>query len=146
MLRGEDGDDTLTGIIEDPDTDRVDDLDEGRDFLNGGSGSDTILAGRDDVVTAGSGSDTVMLGDWIDADHQAEITEFSAGEDMLVVLYEDAAVPAPDLSLAPDDADPAAQRLLLEGVEIARIANAVGLTPAHVALMPQKDLPVIGRP
>ena len=65
---------------------------------------------------------------------------------MLVVLYDDAAGPAPDLSLAPDDADPAAQRLLLDGVGIAHVANAVGLTPAHVALMPQTDLPGIGRP
>ena len=63
-----------------------------------------------------------------------------------MVLYDDAAGPAPDLSLAPDDADPAAQRLLFAGIGIAHVANAVGLTPADVALMPQKDLPVIGRP
>ena len=145
-LFGGHGDDTLVGVVDDPDTDRIDDIDGGRDFLNGGGGDDTILAGRDDVVTTGSGADTVILGDWLDAEHQAEIVDFSAETDMLVVMYDDAAGPEPNITLAPDAEDPAAQHLLLDGVKVAHIANAAGLTPGHVALMPQKDLPSPGRP
>jgi Ca2+-binding RTX toxin-like protein len=143
-LFGGHGNDTVIGIVDDPGTALLDDIDNARDFLNGGGGDDVILAGRGDSVTTGSGADTVLLGDWLAAGHQAEILDFSASDDMLMVFYDETG-PEPDIALAPDPDNPADQRLLLDGVEIARIANAAGVTLAHVALVPQAELTTIAR-
>ena len=142
-LFGGHGNDTVIGIVDDPATDAIDDIDTGRDYLNGGGGDDAIIAGRGDIVTTGSGSDTVMLGDWLAADHQAEILDFSAANDMLMVFYDETDGAEPDITLEPDSEDPASQRLLLDGVEIAHIANASGLTLDHVALVPQAQMPAL---
>jgi len=143
-LFGGHGNDTVIGIVDDPATARIDDIDDGRDFLNGGGGDDVILAGRGDVVTTGSGADTVLLGDWLTADHQAEILDFSADDDMLMVFYDETG-PEPEITLEPDAENPADQRLLLDGLEIARIADAAGVTLAHVTLVPQSELAGIAR-
>ena len=110
-----------------------------RDYLNGGGGDDVILAGKGDVVTTGSGADSVLLGDWLTAAHQAEILDFSPADDMLMVFYDDT-VPEPEVTLEPDADHPEDLRLLLDGTEIARIADAAGLTLAHIALVPQSEL------
>jgi Ca2+-binding RTX toxin-like protein len=141
-LFGGHGSDTLSGVVDDPATGRVDDIDSGRDYLNGGGGGDAIIAGRGDIVTTGSGADTVMLGDWLDGDHQAEILDFSVAQDMLMVFYHEGG-PEPEITLEPDAANAADQRLLLDGVEVAHIANAAGLTLDHVALVPQAQMPVL---
>ncbi|WP_210878585.1 calcium-binding protein [Roseovarius autotrophicus] len=143
-LFGGHGNDTLIGIVDNPATARLDDLDDGRDFLNGGAGDDVILAGRSDIVTTGSGADRVVLGDWLDAAHQVEILDFSAEHDLLMVVY-DKTGPEPDIALAPDAEAASDMRLLLNGVEIARIANAEGLTLDHVALVSQSELLALAR-
>lgn len=157
MIGGRAGDDTFSDGVDDDEVRGG----SGADTLRGGAGADALQGGLDDDhLEGGMGADTLAGGhghdtltgivndpgtDRIDAGHQAEIVDFSAGDDMLVVPYDGAAGPAPDVSLAPDAEDPASQRLLLGGVEIAHIANAAGLTPALVALLPQTDLPGIGR-
>jgi Ca2+-binding RTX toxin-like protein len=133
------GDDTLSGVVDDPDTAARDDLDE-RDYLNGGSGDDVILAGQEDVVSTGAGADQVILGDWLTAGHQAEILDFSVAEDTLLVVYDDAAGEVPEIGLVSDPETPEAQHLVVNGVQLATIANAAGLTLDHVTLLPQSGL------
>ena len=142
-LFGGHGNDTVSGIVDDPATRGIDDIDTGRDYLNGGGGDDAIVAGRGDIVTSGSGSDTVMLGNWLDAEPQAQILDFSVGEDMLMVFYDAAEGAEPELALEPDPEDPASRRLLLDGAEIAYIADAAGMTLDHVALVPQTQMPAL---
>ncbi|MBC7133160.1 MAG: calcium-binding protein [Roseovarius sp.] len=143
-LFGGHGNDTVIGTVDDPASARFDDIDTGRDYLNGGGGDDVILAGSGDIVTTGTGADRVLLGDWISADRPAEILDFSIAEDMLVVFHDETG-PTPEIALEPDAENPADQRLLLDGVEIARIADAPGLTLGHVTLMPQSDLARVAR-
>jgi Ca2+-binding RTX toxin-like protein len=130
------GNDTLIGTMPDANGDDMD----GRDYLNGGSGDDVILAGTEDVVTTGSGADSVILGDWLGADHQAEILDFSPDEDSLVVIYDDTDGAEPEVTLEPDSENPDHQRLLVNGEPITLIANAHGLTLDHVSLLPQSGL------
>jgi len=61
---------------------------------------------------------------------------------MLMVLHDAPEGAEPEVALEPDADDPATQRLLLDGIEIARIANAGGLTLDHVALVAQGQAPV----
>jgi Ca2+-binding RTX toxin-like protein len=136
------GNDVIVGLVDDPATVIFDDLDSG-DFLNGGPGNDLILAGQGDLVDTGEGADTVMIGDWIAGGDGAEILDFHSEEDRLIVFYDAQSGTAPNLSLEPGTEDGTAQTLLLNGVAIATIASAPGLTLDHIALLPREALPVI---
>jgi len=133
------GNDALTGVVDDPQTARTDDIDAG-DFLNGGGGDDVIVIGQDDTVTGGTGADTFTLGHWIPQGHQAEILDFSLAEDALMVIYDDAADPDPVVTLEPDEAESDLQHLVLNGVRLAAISGAVGLTLDAIALIPESAL------
>ncbi|MEL6884781.1 MAG: hypothetical protein AAFP87_09755 [Pseudomonadota bacterium] len=63
------------------------------DTLNGGVGSDILIAGSNDVVTTGTGQDEVDLGEWITPGEPAVITDFKLGKDSLVFSYEGDAPP-----------------------------------------------------
>jgi hypothetical protein len=82
----------------------------------------------------------VSLGDWLTAGHQAEILDFSVAEDSLLVVYDDAVGEAPEIGLVSDPVTPEAQHLVVNGVQLATIANAAGLTLDHVTLLPQSGL------
>jgi Ca2+-binding RTX toxin-like protein len=139
-LFGSWGNDALTGVVDDPNTAQTDDIDAG-DFLNGGGGDDVIVIGQDDTVTGGTGADSFTLGHWITQDHQAEILDFSLAEDALMVIYDDSTDPDPEVTLEPDDADAELQHLVLNGVRIAAISGAAGLTLDAIALIPESALP-----
>jgi hypothetical protein len=128
------------GLHDDPATITLDDTDDS-DFLNGGGGGDLILAGQGDLVDSGPGDDTVMIGDWITEGQPVQIFDFHPEEDRLVVFYDSEVGDAPALRLEPDG--DAALALLLNGVQIATVGNAAGLTLDHIALLPREALPAI---
>jgi Ca2+-binding RTX toxin-like protein len=130
------GDDVVNGVTDDDTTEEADDID-GRDYLNGGGGDDLIIAGRDDIVTAGAGADSIVLGDWLSQDHQAEVLDFSAADDSLMVFFDDTQDADPEVSLEVDEENESNQHLVLNGVRIAMIANAGGLSLDHITLLPQ---------
>ena len=132
------GDDVVIGVADDDTTEETDDID-GRDYLNGGGGDDLIIAGRDDIVTAGAGEDSIMLGDWLSQDHQAEVLDFSAAEDSLMVFFDDSDGTDPEVSLEADEENGSNQHIVLNGVRIAMIANAGGLSLGHITLLPQSS-------
>ncbi|WP_245827470.1 calcium-binding protein [Roseovarius gaetbuli] len=131
------GDDVVNGVTDDDTTEEADDID-GRDYLNGG-GDDLIIAGRDDIVTAGAGEDSIVLGDWLSQDHQAEVLDFSAAEDSLMVFFDDSDGTDPEVSLEADEENGSNQHIVLNGVRIAMIANAGGLSLDHITLLPQSS-------
>jgi Ca2+-binding RTX toxin-like protein len=129
------GDDVITGIVDDPDTPGPDDID-GRDYLNGGGGNDLLIAGRGDVVTTGSGNDTIVFGDWLTAEDQAVVLDFSDAEDRLAVLYDDTDGQSPVVTFESDEDRDDYRHLVVNGVRIAVLVNAGDLTPADVMLVP----------
>lgn len=128
------GNDVIDGTTDDPATVADDDIDTG-DYLNGGGGDDLIIAGHDDIVTSGSGADTIAMSDWLTQEHQAEILDFSASEDNLMVIFDDTADPDPQVSLEQDEVDQDRQHLVFNGMRITSIANAEGLTLEHITLI-----------
>ncbi|WP_135506579.1 calcium-binding protein [Roseovarius aestuariivivens] len=109
------------------------------DYLNGGPGDDVLVAGGGDIVTGGAGADQVVLGDWLSQAHQAEVVDFSTEEDSLVVLFDDTEDPDPELSVEQDEEDTALHRVLLNGVAIAQVHSAGGLSLDHIALVPHQS-------
>lgn len=134
VLFGSYGNDVLSGVRLDTQAESLTDIDQS-DFLNGGSGNDTILAGNEDVVTSGEGDDTVVLGDWIAKGKPVDITDFDISEDSLVVVVEDDGFENAEITIEDDVTNPGTSSVMLNGVEIARVDSASGLTPADINLI-----------
>lgn len=92
LLNGGTGNDALNGWESDV---------QSADFLNGGNGDDTIFAGAGDDVSGGFGADTVVLDSA--AIGSAQIWDFEAGEDTLVLFYDDTEG-VPEINITQDNA------------------------------------------
>ena len=131
-LFGGEGDDMLNGL--DPEgTAPGGDV----DYLHGGAGDDQIVAGQGAIVTTGEGADMVTLGSWLDADHQAEVMDFSTLEDSLVILYDDTSGAEPDVAVEQDENDQTLHHVLVNGERIAAVHSMNGLGLEHITLLPQ---------
>ncbi|MGB3315448.1 MAG: calcium-binding protein, partial [Albidovulum sp.] len=116
----------------DPDTD-------GRDFLNGGEGDDTLIAGLDDWLEGGEGADVFQLSDWLgEDDGPAVIADYNPDEDRLVLLYDPVAHPDPEVTVEPDPALADAMQILIDGKVVAHVLGTSGLTPGDVELMAEQ--------
>jgi hypothetical protein len=85
-----------------------------RDYLNGGDGDDTIAVGSDDVVHGGTGADTMILGSWMTGE-SAELLDFDAAEDQIVIVYDDSGEGLPELDIRISSDDPDVTEILLDG-------------------------------
>ena len=103
----------------------IEDGEQNADFLNGGDGDDTILAGAGDQVSGGDGADTTILSD--DMSGHAQIWDFESGLDTLVVLYDgDEDIPEINISENPD----AAGRWIIHA-DGETVAHITGDVPTH---------------
>lgn len=107
--------------------------DDETDYLNGGDGDDQITAGAGDIVTGGDGDDTV----WLDGDAggPAEITDFTPGEDNLLIEYGPTAA-TPKIGIEPDTDETDVYHVTLDGEEVALVHSPGGLGMADIALVP----------
>lgn len=105
------------------------------DFLNGGDGDDTLTIGAGDYATGGAGADWFELSDVAVGDAIANIADYNADEDTLVVVFDPALHPDPHLSLlTPDNSDDVV--VLLDGVPLVMVHGAAGMTVADLLLTP----------
>ena len=132
VLLGGLGNDTLYGNLQaDPD-----DTTDGPDSLDGGEGNDDLHIGGGDIATGGTGADAFMLHDPLDSGTVAEITDFTPGEDVVSVVYEQTSPGAPDPVLTlTTNAENTASSLAMDGVVIATIFGGQDLTPDDIALI-----------
>ncbi|MGI9368327.1 MAG: calcium-binding protein [Ruegeria sp.] len=133
-LFGGDGNDTLD--------DRIEDVDNTSDFLNGGAGDDTIVAGSSDIVTSGSGADEIYLAE---ADVGVSVMDFQPGEDKLVVTWDDSGGVEPDISIEHDADNEDLTRILVDGREVAHLFGADGISVNDIQLVSQGGMTDIGR-
>jgi hypothetical protein len=75
------------------------------------------------------------LADWSDGGALARIADFSPGEDELVVVYDPATHPDPQLTLVslPGSSD---ATVMLDGLPVAELAGGAGLDAGLFRLMP----------
>lgn len=131
-LDGGDGNDTIWGADRDATEDDA-------NFLNGGSGDDLLMIGGGDHATGGAGADVFSLSDWIAEARPATIADFDAIQDEIVVVYDAAAHPDPQLTVQADP-DTGAATLMLDGLPLAVVLDGAGLEPAHVRLVSSVQL------
>ncbi len=136
MVFGGTGEDALFGGRG---NDVVSGADDGaeKDFVNGGDGDDTLIAGASDVVTGGDGADQILLGDWIAAG-TVELIDFDTAEDQLLLVY-DGDQGVPNLELEPDPDAPGETILRLDGEIAMRLTGAEGLTTDDIFLVEADD-------
>ena len=105
------------------------------DFLNGSGGDDTILAGQDDIVTAGAVDDTIMVGDWITEGHAAQIIDFNADEDSIVLVWDNAAGDEPTIDLAPHPTVADLTQILMNSKAVADVDTDSDIALTDIALI-----------
>lgn len=128
-LFGDAGDDVLHGGDEDGDDDLI------RDYLNGGTGSDTLHLGADDWGSGGDGADLFMLPP-NPAGPAPTIADFNPAEDSLVLRYDASSAPTPHVSVAPDPQNGANVVVFADGHAVAVVLDGAGLTADMVVLQP----------
>lgn len=105
--------------------------DEDVDFLNGGWGDDVLHLGAGDYGNGGQGADNFTLQDFGAGSPVVQITDFDPSEDQLVVMYDAALHPDPQLSVT---AGGGAIILMLDGVPVASLTNGATLDLESVQL------------
>jgi Ca2+-binding RTX toxin-like protein len=136
-LAGGTGTDTLDGGNGD---DRIwGDDDDDADFLNGGSGDDWLGVGAGDYAHGGTGADTFALTAWLDGGQIAQISDFAPDEDEIVVIYDAAVHPDPQLTLVSEPGSPDTT-VLLDGLPVAQVANGAGLDLSTLRLVAADQL------
>lgn len=105
------------------------------DFLNGGEGNDLLQIGAGDYATGGDGADWFELADMTAGDAIANIADYDANEDTLVVVFDPAMHPDPVLSLeTPEDSGDVI--VLLDGVPLAKVQGGAGMSLDDVLMTP----------
>ncbi|MCA0920548.1 hypothetical protein LCM32_09310 [Pseudooceanicola nanhaiensis] len=106
------------------------------DFLNGGAGADTIIAGSGDIVTAGQGFDSILIGDWMAGGEAAHILDFQPGTDHLLVVHDGDTPAEVTLRDLPEDD---LQQVLLDGSVVAVLSGSGSATLDDVVVMTQAE-------
>lgn len=123
-LDGGAGHDAIWGQTEDAD-------DPTLDFLNGGAGDDTLMLGAGDYGNGGDGADAFHLLDIGANDPPMQITDFNPQEDVLVVMYDAALHPDPQLTM---ETSATGTILLLDGVPLASLQSIADLDLGSITL------------
>lgn len=94
------------------------------DFVNGGEGDDALHLGAGDYGNGGAGADNFALQDFAPGSTPVQISDFDPAEDRLVVMYDAALHPDPQLTL---QSGGGVTVLLLDGVPLASLTNGAAL-------------------
>lgn len=136
VLNGGAGNDVLNGLVL-AQTAGLKDIDAS-DYLNGGGGEDTLIAGENDVVTSSDGADQILVGDWISQGGEAEITDYDAKEDSLMLVWDDMAASAsePDVTVEADPYDDEVMHVLMNGKSVAEVYGDPNLHISDITIIP----------
>ena len=121
------------------------DDDDDSDFLNGDGGDDSILVGSGDVVTGGEGADEIVLGDWLTSGEAAQIMDYTAEDDSILLVWDDSIETStePQITVSADPDTPDQTLVLLDGIVVAS-ANGGDLLPSDIALVPLSSATLLG--
>ena len=96
--------------------------DSALDYLNGGRGDDLLDIGGGDHATGGEDADTFALQEWLSEGKVATIADYDFLQDQIVVVYDPAAHPDPQLTLSSDE-ETENVTILLDGAPVAVVSG-----------------------
>ena len=131
-LLGSAGEDTLVGGAGNDALVGADD--EAADRLSGQAGNDSLTLGAGDTAFGGEDDDLFTLADFGPNTPPAVIADYSAENDHIVLLYDPEVHPEPVVSTEPVDGTDD-MSVMLDGVQIAIVQGAPGLTMADIQLL-----------
>lgn len=134
-LVGGEGTDALFGGTGDDHLSGIETRTQAGDFLNGGAGDDVLLTGSEDTVTAGDGSDSIVLGDWMASAEPAHLMDYDATEDRIVIVWDFAQNPDPQIMVDQDAEYPSQSRIRVDGVTLATVRGATTLSVQDIVLV-----------
>ena len=108
--------------------------DDEADVLAGEDGNDSLTLGAGDEATGGEGEDLFTLADFGPNTPPSVITDYSAADDHIVLMYDPEVHPDPVVSMEQVEGTDH-MSVLLDGVQIAIVQGAPGLTQADIQLM-----------
>lgn len=108
--------------------------DDDADLLYGGDGHDSLTLGPGDTATGGEGEDLFTLASFGPNTPPSMITDYSADSDHIVLMYDPEVHPEPVVSTEMIDGTED-MSVLLDGVQVAIIQGALGLTGADIQLL-----------
>jgi hypothetical protein len=119
--------------------------DDASDFLNGGGGDDSILVGAGDIVSAGDGADEIVLGDWLVSGDAAQIVDYTADDDSIVLIWDDSVANSdePEINVKNDPETDNQSLVLVNGAIVATV-NGNDLVTSDVALIPLSTATQVG--
>jgi hypothetical protein len=108
--------------------------DDEADALHGEDGNDSLTLGAGDAGTGGEGDDLFTLADFGPNTPPSVITDYSAEEDHIVLMYDPEVHPEPVVSMEQVEGTED-MSVMLDGVQIAIVQGALGLTEADIQLL-----------
>lgn len=141
VLSGGLGDDLISGFSSLGGATSAMGASDGVDQLLGGAGNDTLILGRGDVGTGGAGNDTFQMDTrWRDGSDAFRITDYTDGQDRLVVHYAqsynaDTSAPVTPTITVRLSADGQSSVILMNGTAIAIVEGVTDLTAADISLL-----------
>ncbi len=137
VRNGEELDDLVPGV---GDTFTPFDDSGSSDTLDGGNGDDLLIFGQNDIAAGGAGEDTFAILGQTDATGVAQITDYSATDDSIVVVDTQASA-NPQIVV---DASGADALVFLNGAQIATVTGAAAtLTAANVTVVTELDTSLV---
>ena len=115
--------------------DTVNRVHDERDYLNGGDGDDTLIAGASDVVTPGIGQDTIILDAANASKIPTSIIAFDSQHDSIIIAYGEAAQTPHEVHLQRHHTDPAQTQIVLDGAVIATMNTLTSFKASDIALV-----------
>jgi hypothetical protein len=108
--------------------------DDDVDLLLGEDGNDSLTLGAGDIATGGAGDDLFTLADFGPNTPPAVITDYSAEDDHIVLMYDPDVHPEPVVSMEQVEGTED-MSVMLDGVQIAIVQGALGMTSADIQLL-----------
>ncbi|WP_299846134.1 hypothetical protein [uncultured Roseovarius sp.] len=118
---------------EDPKNDSLED---------GAEPSDISATDSEDLIEAESDAAEVEDNVFATRTDAADISSFSAEDDRLVIVFNDHFDPDPEVGLEVDERDLSRAHVTLNGIRIAAVDEAEGLTLDHIALVAQSSVEI----
>ena len=111
-----------------------------RDYLNGGNGEDTLIAGANDVVSPEIGQDTIILDAANVGKTPTSIIALDSRCDSIIIAHSDKLQTPHEVDLRLHSGDPTLTEIVLDGAFLATMNTVTGFKASDLVLVAGKQI------